>query len=147
MFRTYRKLRTIACLSPSEDLQNCDVRRHTTDLKPVSNSDKLRLKHMKLKGEVDEQYLSTTLDLSTEDTDDEEHEEVNDMFYALDTDDELDAQLLEEVHIIDVRTRDTYVEGDLRDITDNTFDGFTIINTSISDRDLGQDFNYKDEDL
>lgn len=102
---------------------------------------------MKLKGEVDEQYLSTTLDLSTEDTDDEEHEEVNDMFYALDTDDELDAQLLEEVHIIDVRTRDTYVEGDLRDITDNTFDGFTIINTSISDRDLGQDFNYKDEDL
>jgi len=103
---------------------------------------------MKLKGEVDEQYLSTQLDLSAEDiNDDEEHEEVNDMFYALDNDDELDAQLLEEVHIIDVRTRDTDIEGDLRDITDNTFDGFTIINTSVSDRDLGQDFNYEDENL
>lgn len=43
-FRTYRKIRVIACVAPSEDIQNCELRKHGTGEHPFSNFDRQKLK-------------------------------------------------------------------------------------------------------
>ena len=53
-FRTYRRIRTIVCISPSDDLDSCDYRRYTTDDTGYSNYDRKQQRELKKHLEVNE---------------------------------------------------------------------------------------------
>jgi hypothetical protein len=51
-FRTYRKIRTIACVCPSEDIQYCEIHRHFTGNETISNDDR-RIMRLRMKDDAD----------------------------------------------------------------------------------------------
>jgi hypothetical protein len=81
-FRTYRKLRTIACVCPSEDIQYCEIHKHYTDSDGISNNDR-RLRRLKVK----ELALNPEED---DDSDDDLLDDLDDNYYADNTDNDAD---------------------------------------------------------
>ena len=142
-FRTYRKIRTIAKVSPSEDIQYCEIRKHTTLENGVSNDDR-RLMRLAI------------IDYDSDDKDDEDDDAGNDTYSSDDEDYTYDNDVYNDVDNDSDNSNDEdrhYIEkaskyrNNINDIDNTNYLTDDSDSDSLYQDDLYQESIKSDEDL